>query len=64
MSGQEWGIVSAMLAVMSGEGVAIKLLWGKLTECTGARVKSLEDQLKMVRAASSEQDPPKTGGAP
>jgi len=64
MSGQEWGIVSAMLTVMSAEGVAIKVLWGKLTSCTEARVNSLEDQLKRVRQASSELDPPKTGGAP
>lgn len=62
MSGQEWGIVSAMLTVMTGEGVAIKILYNALMNCQGARVKGLENQLSMVKTASSELDPPGARG--
>lgn len=62
MNGQEWALVSAMLTIMTSEGVAIKMLFTRLDACQQSYIKSLERSLSMVKTAASELDPPGAQG--
>lgn len=57
-----WTIICAMATAIAGMGAFVKMLWKDLRECQQARVKSLQDQLSLVKVASDEVGPKPGGG--
>jgi len=56
-----WTIISAMGVAIAGLAIYVKMLHNQLTACQEARVKTLEDQLSLVRTAKKEISP--SGGS-
>jgi len=52
-----WVIIAAEGTAIAGLALYIKLLFGKLQLCQEKRVKTLEDQLALVRTAKGEVKP-------
>lgn len=57
-----WTIIAAMGAAIAGMAYYVKRLGDQLHDCQEKRVKSLEDQLKMIRETRNGSEKNEEGG--